>query len=211
MAEETSTAEAVETTLLTEGTDNSTDQQAGTENDESTLLGKDEETTKEETTKSTVPEKYEFKVPEGMELDVKLVDTFSPVFKELGLSNEQAQKLVDNYAPFIKAQAEAQKQAALDSYKEMVGEWKTETTKELGADAQKIIALAGKAINKFGTPALRELLNETGVGNHIELVKFFANVGKSISEDTFPDSSKKSTGGDVSLYDHPTSRATLVK
>ena len=44
---------------------------------------------------SVVPEKYEFKLPEGMTLDSAKMAIVEPLFKELGLSQESAQKLVD--------------------------------------------------------------------------------------------------------------------
>lgn len=41
----------------------------------------------------SVPEKYELTAPEGTELDSKAVELFEPVARELGLSNDRAQKL----------------------------------------------------------------------------------------------------------------------
>ena len=37
----------------------------------------------------------------------------------------------------------------------------------------------------FATPALKAALNETGFGNHPELVRLFVKIGKSLSEDSF--------------------------
>ena len=42
-----------------------------------------------------VPDKYEFKAPEGYEVDQKFLDDATPVLKELGLTQEQANKLFD--------------------------------------------------------------------------------------------------------------------
>jgi hypothetical protein len=47
------------------------------------------------------------------------------------------------------------------------------------------VADALKARERFSTPALRQLLNETGFGNHPEVIKFFAKVGKAMREDAF--------------------------
>lgn len=38
-------------------------------------------------------------------------------------------------------------------------------------------------MDKFGSPELKQYLNETGLGNHPELVRIFANIGKAMSED----------------------------
>ena len=37
----------------------------------------------------------------------------------------------------------------------------------------------------FATPELKKALNETGFGNHPELVRLFVKIGKSLSEDSF--------------------------
>ncbi|MEC7472463.1 MAG: hypothetical protein VX946_03765 [Pseudomonadota bacterium] len=41
-----------------------------------------------------------------------------------------------------------------------------------------------KAIEKFGSPELRQVLNDSGLGNHPELVKFCHRIGKAISDDS---------------------------
>ena len=43
----------------------------------------------------TVPEKYEFKFPDGYTPDAKAVDAFVPVAKELGLTQAAAQRMID--------------------------------------------------------------------------------------------------------------------
>lgn len=204
MPEETPVAtETTETTQTQpETTQGTAEEQTAAE--ETTLLG---DKVKQE---SALPEKYEFKLPDGVSLDEGLLGDVTPVFKELGISQEGAQKLADAYVKNLAKQSEAQKQSTMTAYKQVVEDWKSETKKELGADADKSLSFAAKAINKFGSDKLREMMNETGVGNHVELVKFFIAVGKSISEDSFVEPNRTSTG-DVSLYDHPTSKATLVK
>ena len=52
-----------------------------------------------------------------------------------------------------------------------------------GSRLKATIEAAGKAIDRFGTPGLREVLNFTGAGNHPEVVRFFARIGRAISED----------------------------
>ena len=143
---------------------------------------------------AVVPEKYEVKVPEGMTLDKATLDALTPVFKDLKLGQDSVQKLVDAYAPQVKSMMEAQQQAAIASYKATVDGWKAETLKELGNDASKELSYAAKFIDKYGDPKVRELLNETGVGNNIALAKLFIAAGKAISSDSFPDSGKKGTG-----------------
>lgn len=172
-------------------TDGSADDQ------DSTLLGKDQQSDEGDADKddagdkSEIPESYEFTLPEGQELDQGMVEAMTPVFKEVGLSQEQAQKLVDAYAPQVQRMVEAQHESAIKSFKETVDGWKTDTQKELGAEAKAKLALCSKAIDQFGTPKLREVLNETGVGNHVELVNFMVKVGQLIAEDKFVDTTTR--------------------
>lgn len=161
---------------------------------EETLLGKEEKKEEAPAVAKVVPEKYEFKVPEGMTIDAGLVEKVTPVFKEIGLSQEQAQKMVDAYAPYVKSQMESQQKALSDGYKKIVDDWKVETQKELGADSKAKLAIAAKAINRFGTPKLREVLNETGLGNHKEVVNLLIKVGTLLGEDHFVEPNKQGTG-----------------
>ena len=57
--------------------------------------------------KPAAPEKYEFAAPEGQALDANALAVFEPIAKELGLTQEQAQKLVDIYPQIQQQQAEA--------------------------------------------------------------------------------------------------------
>lgn len=141
--------------------------------------GKTDEAGKEQ--KPTAPEKYEFKNPEGTELSPELMGTFSEVSKELGLSQDAAQKILDKMAP---AMAERQVQT-LENAKAMWADT-TRADKELGGDKlQENLATASKALEAFGSPELRGLLNESGLGNHPEVIRMFFKAGKAISEDSF--------------------------
>src|SRR5687767_12536146 len=67
---------------------------------------------KEEEPKTGAPEKYEdFTLPEGIELDQAAMEGFLPVAKELNLTQEQAQKLVDLQTAYVKNAADAQAKA----------------------------------------------------------------------------------------------------
>lgn len=70
---------------------------------------------------SGAPEKYEFKATaEGQDLDAEALATFEPVARELGLSQEQAQKLVDIYGKDIVPKLE-QKQA--EAWQQQTEQW----------------------------------------------------------------------------------------
>lgn len=137
------------------------------------------------------PEKYEFKPAEGQELDTAALEQFEPIARELNLTNEQAQKMVDLYGTKImpmvqKQQAEAwQKQT--EGWAETVKE-----DKEIGGDKLTAnLSAAQRALDQFGTPELKEYLNATGLGNHPDLVKTFVKIGKAMSEDGMVDGSNQ--------------------
>lgn len=134
------------------------------------------------------PEKYEdFKLPDGAIVDQPLLEEFKTTAKELNLTQEKAQKLVDLELKVMDAYG---KQMAGEFVK-IKNQWKQDTRDVLGATLKADLLIASKAIEKLGTPELRKMLNETGVGNRKELVKFFVEVGKLVREDPVIDGSNK--------------------
>lgn len=186
--------------------------------EDKSLLGKEDVTQEGKESKDpkpvTLPEKYEVKAPEGMTVDQKLLEGLTPVFKKHNLTQEAVQELADAYVPMVKAQEDAQRQSSLNSFKDLVEGWRSETLTKLGADSDKELASAAKFINQMSetkeeATQLREFLDETGAGNFWLLVKLFNRAGKKISSDSFVEPNKQSTGGNASFYDHPTSKETM--
>lgn len=148
--------------------------------------------------KPVVPEKYDLKLPDGSRLEAAHVEKIASYSKEHGLSNEQAQKLLERdnslVADFFdgqKAQFEANKTAWLEESK---------TDKEIGGDSLgKNAELSKRVLDRFGTEKFKQLLDETGAGNHPEFIRVFTRIGRLMSEDQFvmpgtqPTNAKKST------------------
>lgn len=140
-----------------------------------------------------VPEKYEFTLKDGLELDEALAEKFSTIAKDLRLSNEQANKIADLYADKIGEMQEAQTQA----WAKQVSDWGEQLKSDSefgGAKFAENAEIAKSAINKFGDDELKQALNDTGLGNHPALVKFMHKVGLAISEDSFETHEHSSTG-----------------
>lgn len=133
--------------------------------------------------KGQAPEKYEFKAPEGMTLDQALVDKVSPIFKELGLTQEQANKLFNAYAENVKVSTAAIAKAQDDSFNKFVEGLKDETIKSLGADYEKELSFAARARDRFASTELIEKLNQSGFANDKDMIGLFIKIGKLISED----------------------------
>lgn len=134
-----------------------------------------------------VPESYDLKMPEGVELDKAAADEFTAIAKELKLDQATAQKLADVAAK------QAQRQA--EGHAKLVESWveQVKTDKDIGGDKlNENLAVARKALESFGTPELKDVLNSTGFGNHPEVIRAFYKIGKAISEDRFVAGSPKS-------------------
>lgn len=163
------------------------------EEDIDVFLSKKPEDVKKELAESKVVETAykDLKVPDGMELDTNFLSKVEPIFKKHNISKDVVQEIVDVYAPYIKEQAEQQTNRLNKGFKDIVKEWGEELKVNYGSDFEKNLSVASKAIDKFGTPELREFFKHTGVGNNINLVNFLVNVGKMISTDSFVEPKKE--------------------
>ena len=57
--------------------------------------------------------------------------------------------------------------------------------KEFGGEKlDENLAIAKTALDKFATPEFTKLLNDTGLGNHPEVLRVFVRAGKAISPDS---------------------------
>lgn len=139
------------------------------------------------------PESYEFQAPENTFFDSQVLDAYGEVARELNLPQESAQKVIDKVAPVL-----ASRQA--EAVKAVRAEWvqTTKTDAEIGGDHfQATEANVARAMKAFGTPALAALLDQSGLGDHPEVVRVLARAGKAISEDGFVPGGKRSTADET--------------
>lgn len=131
--------------------------------------------------KPVVPEKYEFVMPEGYALDEAKATEFEAFARTNKLTNEaanEALKLAVAHVQDLQAKQES-------AWREQVEGWGNEirADKDLGGDKlDASVAIAQKAVARFGTPELVEFLETSGVGNHPALVRFCYQIGTRISE-----------------------------
>ena len=143
-----------------------------------------ENETSESETPQGAPETYEFNTKitdDSSELDPEVVTAFGEVAKELDLPQDAAQKVLDKVAPVIQArQAEQVEKARV--------EWAEESKSddEFGGETfETNLEVAKTALNAFGTDPFKQLLSESGLGNHPEVIRFMYRAGKAISEDSY--------------------------
>lgn len=158
---------------------------------EADLLADDDEGTPEEKAdgqadadKGKAPETYEaFTFPEGVTVDEEALAKATSIFKDVGLNQEQAQKLVSLYADMQQAAAEQ----TLAGFQQLKQDWSSQIKADqtFGGDKLPQTLSAAKAVlTKYGDSALRNDLKEWGWANHPGLIRLLARVQSDLSEDT---------------------------
>jgi hypothetical protein len=138
-------------------------------------------------TPATAPEKYEFVAPKDQVLDPAVVTEFSGLAKELNLSQEAAQKVIDKMAPLL-AKTDATQYASriTKAVETASAEWVTQSKadKEFGGDKfDANLALAKLTFDTYGTPELKALLQASGLDNHPEMIRWAYRTGKQLAPD----------------------------
>lgn len=131
------------------------------------------------------PDKYEaFKVPEGVKINDAELAEFTPIAKDLNLTQDQAQQLIDLEVKRAAARAEGamtQWNAHMDATLATA-----KADKEIGGQNWDQSLVHAKAfMTAFGTPELQAYLNTAEAGSHVEIIRAFAKAGKVVSEDGF--------------------------
>lgn len=144
----------------------------------------------EDKASSGAPEKYEpFKAPEGYELDEKFAEEAGVAFKELNLSQEQAQKLVDLYSAKVTEAAEA----PYKHYEETRNAWRKDVIndRELGNGKDdlktEVKATIGRAIDSLPqniAKDFREAMTLTGAGDNPAFIKAIYSLAARVGEGT---------------------------
>lgn len=145
------------------------------------------------------PEKYELAL-EGVTLDEEAVAAAEPVFRELNLSNDQANKLMPVAKDFAERTAEATLRQVIDAGQQQKKDWLDAFKADAeigGAKAEETTHLAAKALDALGYTLtgfgddkkqphpFRKVLTETGFGNHPDMIRMARKLGELVSEDGF--------------------------
>lgn len=156
---------------------------------------------KDEPPGKVVPEKYDLKLPEKTALSAAHLDGIATFARERGLSNEDAQAMVErengllqsHHENYVKAHVSGGDEwnRRLDHYEAAI---KSDSVMG-GEKYEETVRLATRAVTKHGNALLRQQLHDTGFGSAPELVRFFRNVGAAMGDDTLDGSSQDSVGG----------------
>lgn len=135
------------------------------------------------------PDKYELVRSEESLLSDETVEGLEKYARENGLSNEKAQELLDRQNQLLAEFSEKQKSEMEQEISAWVEEAKKD--KEIGGDKfNESIEMAKRVVEKFGSDEFKKALNSSGIGNHPELIRTFARIGRMMADDSFvkPDS-----------------------
>lgn len=153
------------------------------------------------------PESYEFSLPEGIEVDAvdgpvfeQFTTGLSEIAKKHGLSQEAVADIVGFSTKFDVDRQENFMETMKEHNKKIFSDGLATMKTELGAkEAQAMFTSAKATMKAFADEGLWNFLNDSGLGDSPDLIRLFARVGKSISEDSFNpgpgDTKGKNTGG----------------
>ncbi len=116
---------------------------------------------------------------EGSDIDPAFIDSYAGLAKKYGMNQENATSLLKDAAEILNRMDEQTVTRQTDEWIEA-----SRNDKEFGGAAINAnLAIAKKALDTYGTPEIRQLLETTGLGNNPEMIRFFWRVGKTLTED----------------------------
>ena len=130
-------------------------------------------------------EEYELEIPQEDGVDITLYkDATKALAKELNLSKEAAQKIIQRDLA-MKAEGEKRISALVEEQKT---KWADQTRSDQEIGGQNLDRSLGDAravLDRFGTPAFKREITESGYGNNVELIRILSRIGKVMREDGF--------------------------
>lgn len=143
------------------------------------LLGEADQNDGDQGPAQAALEAYEPFDVEGQQFTEAQLEGFAATAKELGLSQENAQKMLAAMVPTAR-------QYLVDDLKAKSQEWASLSEKDPeigGANFKANVGVANQALKQFATPEFTALLRGSGLGAHPEVVRVFYRIGKAMQQD----------------------------
>jgi len=131
--------------------------------------------------KSGVPEEKDYKLDLGkdVQIDPKFLENFQKLAAQNAVHPTQAQAILKESLTYLsKVSAEGSAAQKLEADAKM-----TALKQEWGAAFEQKVGDAKLAFNKLGDENSKKFLDESGFGNHPEIIKLFSKVGAMLAED----------------------------
>jgi hypothetical protein len=127
------------------------------------------------------PEEYGYKLPEGLtedRLDKARIDAWRKEFHDAGIPKASAERFLNKFLAdeFGTVQSREQAKAKELETNELA------IKQEFGVKFDEKVNFARLALREFGNDGLSGLLEQTGLGSHPEVVKFFAKIGEGLAD-----------------------------
>jgi hypothetical protein len=129
------------------------------------------------------PAEYKFgelKLAEGVTLDEKRMEAARAEFHKLGLTNAQAEGMMQYYTGLVNTEHEGAVQAKVQEKQTAL----TELQKQHGQKLTEVVDVAVAVLQKFGGDKMIEQVKAAGFDNNVELINMLYKVGQLIQEDT---------------------------
>lgn len=125
------------------------------------------------------PEQYTAFRLEDSDVAPEEVQGFTDAAREMGLSQEKAQKMFETLAPAARQYAQKQLVGYANQWREALV-----SDKEFGgAQFKANLAIAGEGYRRYASEGLRTILKASGLSNHPEVVRHFYRLGKALQQD----------------------------
>lgn len=158
------------------------------------------------------PDKYAaFTAPEGFEFDEKMMGEAQTLFKEAGLPQATAQKLVDFYGKNIMEAIDA----PVKHWRETNDAWVKEITAdpEIGPKLDAVKTTVSRAIDSILGPTLgvdfKKAMDLTGAGNNPAFIRGFYKFAQLLSEGGHVKGNSPAPGGQGNAARPPTAAAAM--
>jgi len=135
---------------------------------------------------SGAPATYtDFTVPEGHTLDTATIESATPIFRELGLSQDQAQRLVSFYSEQI-GKINSENEGFMET---MRTQWREElkADKDIGGKLDAVKVDISRALDRLPTEVrdnFKSAMDLTGAGDHPAIIKAMYSLASLIGEGT---------------------------
>jgi len=163
--------------------------------------------TKPEVAATGVPEKYEFKLPDGFAIAAEDDAAFSAYAREMGFDNAKAQKGIDLATAFGQRLVASANEAREKATTEQDATWRAALDADPaigGAQMPKTVELLSRARATFDPKnEVGDLLATHGLANNPALVRLFRSVGEALREDAPPPGAERTPAA-------PTDMAALL-
>lgn len=135
------------------------------------------------------PEKYELKLPKDSTYGQDFIDRTAATARTLGLSNENAQKLLESFhnehVQQLDTALKAHQRGGAEWTKRVEG-WEEAITKdpELGGEHLKPnVVMGNRVLKTFFPKSVSDFLIDTGYGSHPDVLRALLKIGKAMGED----------------------------